>query len=136
MRNCSPIRINHFDKEILISKSFQKATMNPYSDEYRELAEVMAVHPNYKIVQRIIKTNPRKETYEGLTYEYMRDYIILSATPEEELAAVAEFDEMILISKCHARALRYPTIKRWFLAKYPEVAEFGVEAAYKALKAS
>lgn len=136
MRNSSPIRINHFDKEILISKSFQKATMNPYSNEYRELAEVMAVHPNYKIVQRIIKTNPRKETYEGLTYEYMRDYIILSATPEEELAAVAEFDEMILISKCHARALRYPTIKRWFLAKYPEVAEFGVEAAYKALKAS
>lgn len=136
MRNSSPIRINHFDKEILISKSFQKATMNPYSDEYRELADVMAAHPNYKIVQRVIKTNPRKETYEGLTYEYMRDYIILSATPEEELAAVAEFDEMILISKCHARALRYPTIKRWFLAKFPEVAEFGVEAAYKALRAS
>ena len=38
-----------------------------------------------------------------------------------------EFDEMILISQCHGRHLRYPTIKKWFLAKYPEVAQFGVE---------
>ena len=136
MRNSSPIRINHFDKEILISKSFQKATMNPYSNEYKELAEVMAHHPDYKIAQRSIKTNPRKEPYAGLTYEYMRDYIILHSTPEEELAEVAEFNEMILISKCHAQALRYPTIKKWFLEKYPEVAEFGTVAAYNALKAS
>jgi hypothetical protein len=132
----SAIRLDHLNKKIMISKSFAKAAMNPNSTAYQDLADVMAAHPNYKVNQRVIKTNPRKETYEGLTYEYMRDYIILSATPEEELAAVAEFDEMILISKCHARALRYPTIKRWFLAKFPEVAEFGVEAAYKALRAS
>lgn len=39
-----------------------------------------------------------------------------------------EFDELVLISQCHGRRLRYPTIKKWFLAKYPEVAQFGVES--------
>jgi len=131
----SAIRIDHLNKAILISKSFAKAAMNPTSTEYKDLAEVMANHPDYAVNQRVIKQNTNKETYAGLTYDYMRDYIILHSTPEEELAEIAEFDEMILISKCHAQARRYPTIKKWFLAKYPEVAEFGIEAAYKALKA-
>ena len=56
---------------------------------------------------------------------YMAMYIILHTAPENEAEAVAEFDEMVLISKCHGKALRYPTIKKWFLAKYPEVAKFG-----------
>jgi hypothetical protein len=124
----SAIRINHFEKKILISKSFQKAAMNPTSREYAELMEVMANHPDYKLDQRAIKTNPKKDTYKGLTYEYMRDYIILHSTPEEEAAAVAEFDELILVSKCHSQSLRYPTIKKWFLTKYPSANEFGASA--------
>ena len=123
------IRLNHFDKEILISKSFQKAAMNPTSKEYAELMEVMNNHPSYKLAQRVIKKNTQKETYAGLTYEYMRDYIILNSTPEEETAAVAEFDEMIHISKCHSKAQRYPTIKKWFLEKYPEIEMFGEHCA-------
>ena len=131
----SAIRIDHLNKEILISKSFAKAAMNHYGDEYKELAEVMTTHHDYIVKQRAIKQNTHKETYAGLTYDYMRDYIILHSTPEEEPAEIAEFNEMLLISKCHAKALRYPTIKKWFLAKYPEVAEYGIEAAYKALRA-
>jgi hypothetical protein len=100
--------------------------MNPTSREYAELMEVMGNHPNYTLDQRAIKKNPKKETYAGLTYEYMRDYIILHSTPEEEAAAVAEFDELILVSKCHRKAQRYPTIKKWFLEKYPEILEFGM----------
>ncbi len=128
MANSSAIRIDHFNKKILISKSFQNATMNPNSNEYKELAAVMANHPTYEIAQRAIKTNPKKDTYKGLTYEYMRDYIILHSTPEEEAAAVAEFDELILVSKCHSQSLRYPTIKKWFLTKYPSANEFGASA--------
>ena len=117
----SAIRINHFDKEILVSKTFEKAAHNPNSREYKELMEVMNTHPTYKLAQRAIKKNTKKETYAGLTYKFMRDYIILHSTPEEEIAAVAEFDEKILISKCHSKAQRYPSIKKWFLEKYPEV---------------
>ena len=67
----------------------------------------------------------------------MRDYIILHTTPEEETAALAEFDELILISKCQQQSLRYPTIKKWFLDKYPEVAKFGtIEAEHEAQAAA
>ena len=31
---------------------------------------------------------------------------------------------MIFLSKCHKKSLRYPTIKKWFLAKYPDVKNF------------
>ncbi len=122
----SAIRINHFEKEILISKSFQKATMNLNNQEAKDLEEVMSKYPTYKVTQRAIKKNPQKETYAGLTYEYMRDYIILHSTPEEEAAAVAEFDELILVSKCHSKAKRYPIIKKWFLAKYPQADNFSL----------
>ena len=124
----SAIRINHFDKKILISKSFEKAAHNPNSREYKELMEVMNTHPTYKLAQRAIKKNPQKQKYPNLTYEYMRDYIILTSTPEEELAAVAEFDNMILKSRCQSQSNRYPVIKRWFLNKYPEIKEFGMIA--------
>ena len=129
----SAIRLDHLNKEILISKSFAKVAMNPNSTEYKDLAEVMVNHPDYKITQRVIKKNANKQTYPGLTYEYMRAYIILHSSPEEELAAIAEFNEMLLISRCHAQSLRYPTIKKWFLNKYPDVAKFGtIEAEYEA----
>ena len=107
----SAIRLNHFSKEILISKTFQKAAMNPNSMEYKDLAEVMEKHPDYTISQRAIKKNTHKETYAGLTYEYMRDYIILSSTKEEEAANVAEFNELVLISRCQSKILRFPTFK-------------------------
>lgn len=132
----SAIRIDHFKKRILISESFQKAAMNPLSNEYQDLAEVMGIHPNYKIAKRSIKKNENKKTYSGLTYDYMRHYILLHSTPEEEMSAIAEFEEKVLISQCHTQPCRYPTIKKWFLNKYPEVAEFGVEKEYITQKAS
>ena len=110
---------------IEVNTTFAKMMQNPLSDEYALLQRTRQDFPTFAVRTRQIKSNPKKDTYKGLTYEYMRDYIITHTSPEEELAAVAEFDEMILVSKCHGKSLRYPTIKKWFLAKYPEVAKFG-----------
>ena len=30
------------------------------------------------------------------------------------------------LSECHSKPFRYPVIKSWFLAKYPEIATFGI----------
>ena len=43
-----------------------------------------------------------------------------------------ELEEMILISKCHSMGYRYPTIKAWFLDKYPEIAAFGMNEEQEA----
>ena len=123
------IRINHLNKEILISKSFSKAAMNPNSTEYQDLKEVMCAHPDYRVAQRNIKKKENKKTFAGLTYEYMEEYILTHGTKEIRKANYAEFNQMILISKCHGKAYRYPVIKRWFLEKYPEIAEFGAPIA-------
>ena len=32
---------------------------------------------------------------------------------------------MQVIAACHSQAFRYPVIKKWFLAKYPEIEDFG-----------
>lgn len=65
-----------------------------------------------------------QEHYKGLTYGFMRDYII--SHEQDPTASLAELDDMIGISKCHSLGKRYPTIKAWFLDRYPEVAKFGM----------
>lgn len=121
----SKMKVLHAKREIEMNKTFAKMVENPFSEEYAFLQKIRQDYPEYKVTIREIKKNPNKETYAGLTYEYMKDYIILHASPEKESEAMAEFNEMLLISRCHSKAIRYPTIKKWFLAKYPEVAEFG-----------
>ena len=130
------LKVDIANARLVMDRTFAKNCAIAGSAEYNLLQSARKDYPNFTVEQRTIKRNANKECYRGLTYEYMKKYIA-SHEPEETVDAVqVELEEMILISKCHARALRYPTIKRWFLAKYPEVAEFGVEAAYKALKAS
>lgn len=126
----SKLTVKYTESVIEMNTTFAKMMENPLSEEYALLQRTRQDFPTFAIRRRQIKSNPHKDTYKGLTYEYMRDYIILHTVPENKTEAVAEFDEMVLISKCHGKALRYPTIKKWFLAKYPEVAKFGtVEAA-------
>ena len=126
----SKIMVKYAEGVIEMNTTFAKMMQNPLSDEYALLLKTRQDFPTFTVSTREIKRNPNKDTYKGLTYEYMRNYIILHSSSEEKDAAVAEFDEKILISKCHGTHLRYPTIKKWFLAKYPEVAKFGaIEAA-------
>lgn len=116
-----------FDKKLIImDRTFKKNAQNTNSEEYAHLQQVRKENPTYAVVLRQIKKNPKKETYAGLTYEYMTNYILLHETAETRKAVLAEFNEMILISQCHAKSKRYPVIKQWFLGKYPEIVEFGM----------
>ena len=118
--------INFEKNQIVMTRLFAKKCTDTSSEEYAHLQSVRRDYPTFTVVTRQIKKNDGKKVYKGLTYAYMRDYIILHTTPEEEMEALAEFDELLLISRCQQQSLRYPTIKKWFLAKYPEIAQFGV----------
>ena len=120
----SKIMVKYAEGVIEMNTTFAKMMQNPLSDEYALLLKTRQDFPTFTVSTREIKRNPNKDTYKGLTYEYMKNYIILHSSSEEKDTAVAEFDEKILISKCHGTHLRYPTIKKWFLEKYPEVAKF------------
>ena len=95
------------------------------SAEYAHLQQVRKDYPTYTVIQRQIKKNSNKESYKGLTYEYMETYILSHGTSETRIANLREFNEMRLIAECHSKAFRYPVIKSWFLEKYPEVKNFG-----------
>ena len=79
-------------------------------------------YPLYTVVQRHIRKNTKQERYHGLTYAYMEDYITTHGGTDDRRT----FDEMKLISRCHSKAYRYPTIKAWFLERFPEIKQFGI----------
>ena len=126
----SRLTVKYAESVIEMNTTFAKMMQNPLSDEYAQLQRVRNDFPTFAIRRRQIKTNPQKDTYKGLTYEWMRNHI---ATHEAEAVVeqkLKDFDEMVYISKCHRSSLRYPTIKKWFLNEYPDVAKFGtVEVA-------
>ena len=122
----SKIKVLHLDKIIELNTAFERECQNPRSDEYAVLQKVRQDYPDFQVHIRKIKSNPNKETYPGLTYDYMRDYITLTSAPEDESAALAEFEHLLLLARCQSKSRRYPIIKQWFLAKYPEVKEFGL----------
>lgn len=125
------LKIDHKNRTLVMDRTFAKLAENTRSDEYAHLQQVRRDYPDYKVATRQIKKNPKKETYAGLTYEYMKRYIITHEPAENRKNALAEFDELVLISQCHAKSKRYPVIKRWFLDKYPEIKEFGISLCFK-----
>ena len=129
----SRLTVKYAEGVIEMNTTFAKEMRNPLSEEYALLQRTRLDFPTFAIRTRQIKSNPHKDTYKGLTYEWMRNHIAThepKAVVEEKLNA---FDEMVYISKCHRGSLRYPTIKKWFLNEYPDVAKFGtVEAPAEA----
>ena len=120
------IRVDFAKKRIVMDRAFAKNCTDPTSDEYAQLQRVRQDYPNFTVSTRTCKPNPEKESYRGLTYDYMEHYIITHEKGEKVLEVLDEYNELRLISECHSRSRRYPVIKRWFLAKYPEIMEFGM----------
>ena len=123
------LKIDHPTKTITMDRTFAKNAENTRSEEYAHLQNVRRDYPHYTVVRRQIKPNPNKECWKGLTYEYMENYIKTHGTEDERKSNLKEYEELRLISECHSTCKRYPTIKKWFLAKYPEIAEFGMFAS-------
>ena len=117
------LRLNHDTRTIVMDKTFAKFAENTMSEEYAHLQRVRMDYPTYTVERRRIARNAAKECYRGLTYTYMKDYILSHGTEED----LHTYEEMKLISKCHSKAFRYPTIKAWFLDRFPEIKAFGVK---------
>lgn len=121
------LKINHEKKAIVMDRTFAKFAENTRSEEYAHLQQVRKDYPAYSVTLRKIRSNPNKECYDGLTYEYMRKYIMRYVKDKEKKAEMlCELEDMIFISECHSKGKRYPTIKKWFLDTFPKVKEYGL----------
>ena len=117
------LKLNHTNRTIVMDKTFAKFAADTRSSEYAHLQQVRQDYPLYTVVQRHIRKNTRQEHYHGLTYAYMEDYITTHGGTDDRRI----YDEMKLISRCHSKGFRYPTIKAWFLERFPEVKAFGIQ---------
>lgn len=120
------LKVDFANKQIIMDRTFAKNSTDTRSEEYAHLQRVRADYPTFTVSTRTCKKNPNKESYKGLTYAYMEDYIICNEGKDTVLEVLDEYNHLRLISECHSKSRRYAPIKRWFLAKYPEVAEFGL----------
>ena len=122
------LKIFHDGKNgrIVMDRTFAKNAENTMSEEYAHLQQVRRDYPKYAVMVKTIKKNHNKNTYRGLTYEYMYDYISTNKglSPKEKESIADELSGMIQISKCQALQYRYPVIKKWFIDKFPEIKKF------------
>ena len=115
------LKVDSVNKCLVMDRTFAKEAETVGSEAYMLLQNARRDYPTYTVVRRQIKRNSAKECYRGLTYEYMESYI---ASHGNAASRRAEYNELRLLAECHS--IRYPTIKKWFLAAYPEVAQYGV----------
>ena len=73
----STLKVKYAEGIIEMNTTFAKMMQNPLSDEYALLQKTRMDFPTFAVRTRQIKSNPKKDTYKGLTYEYMKKYINL-----------------------------------------------------------
>lgn len=119
------IKINDNNRTIEVTKKFSTAASRYGTREYEELQDARRAYPKYKVVVK--KVSKKKDTFKGLTYDYMRDYI--KNHDNEEKSIMAEF--CALCGKDAngnriemADAASYGEIKAWFLSQYSEFKEY------------
>ena len=113
-------------RTIEVTAKFHKAASRFGSDEYKMLQEVRRDYPGYKVVTITRKPGSKKDTYKGLTYDYMEKYI--KAHDDENQSIMAEYEMLRGISEEAIEALAEPCsyleIRDWFLKTFPAIAEF------------
>ena len=120
------LKIDFAKKQIIMDRTFAKNSTDTRSEEYAHLQRVRNDYPTFTVTTRSCRKNPNKQTFKGLDYPYIEHYIITHESKDTVLEVLKEFEDLLFIAECHSKSRRYPAIKRWFLARYPEVAEFGL----------
>ena len=128
---------NIFSGKIEMTKAEAKAAGKIGSDKYNELRQYMKEFPGFEI--QIKAPAKRKVEFRGLTYEYMKNYILKH--DDEDGKIMAEFNALIALDKKnkvegaeHLEAAGYLDVKKWFLAKFPEIKEYKEQHAEKVQK--
>ena len=118
---------NLMTKKVELTKKEAKAAGKIGTPEFEELKNYMKEYPNFEIL--IKAPAKRKVEFRGLNYEYMKNYI--KKNDDEDGTIMAEFNDLIALDKKnkvegaeHLEAAGYLDVKKWFLAKFPEIKQY------------
>ena len=121
------ITLSNATRSIELSKKFAAAAAKYGTEEYRMLQEVRRDYPGFKVVDVARKASKNaRNTYKGLTYEYMEKYI--AGHDDEEKSIMLEYmmlrGESEEAEDAFAESASYQEIKDWFLDTFPAVVEY------------
>lgn len=118
--------INAEARTIEMSKKFAMSARKYGTDEYKDLQNARRDYPGFKVVTVTRQAPTKKESYKGLTYEYMEKYI--KAHDDENQSIMAKYLDLRGLSddakEALAEPLSYYEMKCWFLKTFPAIAEF------------
>ena len=124
------ITINTTANTIEVSKKFAAKAFRYGTEEYKMLRDARADFPGFKVVEVARKAAKSvKNTFKGLTYEYMEAYILTHDDGEKTkmktyLNMRGETEEA---EAACAGSQSYMEIKEWFLSAYSDIAQFHEE---------
>ena len=111
---------------IEMTKKFAAAARKFGTKQYRDLQEARRDYPNFKVVTNTRKSTGCQDTYKGLTYKFMVDYIQKHDDAEQSI-----MDEYLTLRGLTEAAKEnllepysYYEMKTWFLKTFPAIAEF------------
>ena len=130
--------INEKKMAIEMTKKFAAAARKFGTQQYRDLQEARRDYPNFKVVTITRKTSGKKDTFKGLTYDFMENYIKNHDNAEQSIMA-----EYLMLrgmtdeaEEALAESFTYLEMKDWFLKKFPAIAEFHKKRAALLSKAA
>ena len=125
---------NIFSRTIEMTKAEAKAAGKINSEKYNELRDYLDAYPGFEI--QIKAPAKRKAEFRGLDYKFMKEYIQKHDNADGTI--MAEFRTLTAQDKKekiegseNLEAAGYLDVKKWFLAKFPEIKKFKEDHAKK-----
>lgn len=103
---------------IVASATTLRKARNPESPECKALMRMLSEHPSFHVAEKEIRKKSGKQTYKGLTFGTMEDYIQTQTNSKKQLAVYQAVRRMAKI-----KGKEYALTKHWFLEAYPDYKE-------------
>ena len=121
------MNINFENNTIEMTKTEAKEAGKYNTEKYLELKAIRSEFPTFRIVTKT--TSKKRDTYKGLTYDYMTRYI--KKHDDENESIMKEFNVMRGYVDGEKNEFvdcaTYGEVKAWFLLKFPEIEAYNKE---------
>ena len=112
--NMNSYKIDFINNTMTITKTFERAANNPYSEEYKLVQKIRADFPTMQLVRKASPAAKRPNPYKGLTYAAMERYILSKGNDD----LMREFE---MVRERSAIAPNpYLMVRNWFVHWFPE----------------
>ncbi len=115
--NMNSYKIDFINNTMTITKTFERAANNPYSEEYKLVQKIRADFPTMQLVRKASTTAKWPNPFKGLTYAAMERYVLSKG--DDDL--MHEFEMARASSMFESNP--YLLVRNWFVQRFPEYME-------------